>query len=83
MGWKAPTYMDVHALVGNPTVRAPCGRKVAADMLVVDPDGLCGCDGCRERRFMTGEFTREAYWQRFNPPSEYMEALRAYVRDRG
>lgn len=80
--WTAPTFKSVNGLPNNPTVKAPCGRKVAADMLVIDPDGLCGCDSCRELRFMTGEFTRKAYWARFNPPAEYMTVLAQFVKDR-
>ncbi|MGH7460989.1 MAG: hypothetical protein ACREMA_08165 [Longimicrobiales bacterium] len=35
------------------------------------------CDGCRERLFLTGKLTREAWVKYFNAPAELVAKMRA------
>lgn len=65
----------------NPPVRCECGRTVPADVMTLVPPGFVGypeavCDGCRERYFLTGEWTREAFVTAHGAPEEAIEKAR-------
>jgi len=60
VSWEPPTLKSVMQMADNPIVPCACGRQVNADMMRQLGDAFI-CDACLERKFRTGELTREDY----------------------